>query len=43
MKEGYPALLLEQHFHAGETQVIYMRSIKRPERFRFFIEMERKT
>lgn len=43
MKEGSPALLLEQHFYAGETQVIYMRSIKRPERFRFHIELERKT
>ncbi|RJQ50441.1 MAG: GntR family transcriptional regulator [Nitrospiraceae bacterium] len=42
MKEGSPALLLEQHFYAGETQVIYMRTIKRPERFRFYIELERK-
>ncbi|MBI5665110.1 MAG: GntR family transcriptional regulator [Nitrospirae bacterium] len=43
LKEGSPALLLEQHFYAGESQIMYMRSIKRPERFRFFIELERKT
>ncbi len=42
LKEGSPALLLEQHFYAGDTQIMYMRSIKRPERFRFFIELERK-
>ena len=39
---GSPALLLEQYFYAGETQVMYTRSVKRPERFRFFIELERK-
>ena len=43
MPEGSPALLLEQHFYSGETQVMYIRSIKRPERFRFYIEMERKV
>ncbi len=42
MPEGSPALLLEQHFYSGETQIMYIRSIKRPERFRFYIEMERK-
>jgi GntR family transcriptional regulator len=39
---GSPALLLEQYFYAGEAQVMYTRSVKRPERFRFFIELERK-
>lgn len=39
---GSPALLLEQYFYSGETQIMYMRSIKRPDRFRFLIEMERK-
>lgn len=43
MPEGSPALLLEQHFYSGETQIMYIRSIKRPERFRFYIEMERKV
>lgn len=39
---GSPALLLEQYFYAGAAQVMYTRSLKRPERFRFFIELERK-
>ncbi|MBI4698501.1 MAG: GntR family transcriptional regulator [Nitrospirae bacterium] len=43
MKEGSPALSLDQHFYSGDTQIMYMRSIKRPERFRFYIEMERKV
>jgi GntR family transcriptional regulator len=38
---GSPALLLEQYFYAGDQQVMYTRSVKRPERFRFFIELER--
>ncbi|MBI5739582.1 MAG: GntR family transcriptional regulator [Nitrospirae bacterium] len=42
LPEGAVAMLLEQHFYAGDTQVMYMRSVKRPERFRFYIEMERK-
>ncbi|MEK7333395.1 MAG: GntR family transcriptional regulator, partial [Nitrospirota bacterium] len=36
------ALLLEQNFYSGDTQIMYMRSIKKPERFRFLIEFERK-
>ncbi len=35
------ALLLEQHFYSGDTQIIYTRSIKKPERFRLLIEFER--
>lgn len=42
LPEGATAMLLEQHFYAGDTQIMYMRSIKRPERFRFYIEFERK-
>lgn len=38
---GSPALLLEQYFYAGKAQVMYTRSLKRPERFRFVIELER--
>lgn len=38
-----PAMLLEQRFFAGPTQIMYTRSLKRPERFRFFIERERKS
>ncbi|HWR98774.1 MAG TPA: GntR family transcriptional regulator [Candidatus Methanoperedens sp.] len=39
---GSPALLLEQYFYAGDAQVMYTRSVKRPERFRLFIELERR-
>lgn len=42
MKEGAPALLLEQHFYSGDSQIMYMRSVKRPERFQFTIELEKK-
>jgi DNA-binding GntR family transcriptional regulator len=40
--EASPALLLDQHFYSGDIQIMYMRSIKRPDRFRFTIEFERK-
>ncbi|MBI4685695.1 MAG: GntR family transcriptional regulator [Nitrospirae bacterium] len=43
LSEGSVALLLEQYFYSGDTQIMYMRSIKRPERFRFQIEFERKS
>jgi GntR family transcriptional regulator len=39
---GSPALLLEQFFYSGDTQVMYTRSLKRPERFRLVIDLERK-
>ena len=38
---GSPALLLEQYFYAGGAQVMYSRTLKRPERFRFVIDLER--
>ena len=38
-----PALLLEQHFYSGDKQIMYTRSIKRPDRFRLSIEMQKKT
>ncbi len=40
--EGSPLLLVDQHFYSGDTQIMYMRSIKRPDRFRFSIEFEKK-
>ncbi len=43
LPEGSAALLLTQQFYSRDTQIMYMRSIKRPERFRFLIELERKT
>ncbi len=43
LPEGSPALLLEQHFYSGDTHIMYMRSIKQPGRFRFYIEFDRKA
>ncbi len=40
---GSAALLLEQHFYSGENQIKYTRSIKRPDRFKFFVELDRKS
>ncbi|MDP2167457.1 MAG: GntR family transcriptional regulator [Thermodesulfovibrionales bacterium] len=37
-----PVLLLEQHFYSGESQIMYMRSVKRPERFRLSIDFKKK-
>ena len=42
LAKGAPALLLEQHFYSGETQVMYMRTVKRADRFRFSREFEKK-
>jgi len=42
LKEGDAALLLEQLFYSGKNKIKYTRSIKRPDRFKFFIELERK-
>jgi DNA-binding GntR family transcriptional regulator len=41
LSENSPALVLTQHFFAGETQIMYMRSIKRPNSFVFLIEFEK--
>ncbi|MBI5196198.1 MAG: GntR family transcriptional regulator [Nitrospirae bacterium] len=43
LQEGSAALLIEQFFYSGEIQIQYTRSIKQPERFRFFLELERKV
>jgi GntR family transcriptional regulator len=37
-----PVLLLEQLFYSGETQIMYTRSVKRPDRFRFSLEFKKK-
>lgn len=42
LPKGSPALLLDQHFYSGDTQIMYMRSIKRPDRFRYTMEFEKK-
>lgn len=38
LREGTPALLLNQSFYSGETQIMYIRSVKRADRFKFSIE-----
>lgn len=38
---GAPALVMEQQLYSGESQIMYIRSLKRSDRFRFFIEFER--
>ncbi len=43
LPEGSAALLLTQHFYSGETQVMYTKSIKRPDKFKFLMELERKA
>ncbi|MBI5212840.1 MAG: GntR family transcriptional regulator [Nitrospirae bacterium] len=42
LPEGSAALVLEQLFYSGKNKINYTRSIKRPDRFKFFIELERK-
>lgn len=37
------ALLLTQQFYSGEMLIMYMRSLKRPDRFKFYIELDKKT
>lgn len=41
LSENSPALVLTQHFFSGKTQIMYMRSIKRPNNFVFLIEFEK--
>ncbi|MCX7793433.1 MAG: GntR family transcriptional regulator [Thermodesulfovibrionales bacterium] len=42
LPEGSAALLLEQFFYSAQKKIKYTRSIKRPDRFKLFIELERK-
>jgi GntR family transcriptional regulator len=42
-QEGSPAILLHQFFFSADTLIMYTRSIKRTDRFSFFLELERKT
>ena len=41
--EGTAAILLTQHFYSGDTLIMYARSVKRPDRFQFYIDLERKS
>jgi DNA-binding GntR family transcriptional regulator len=43
LSEGSPAILLNQYFYSAETLVMYTRSIKRTDKFKFLINLERKA
>jgi len=43
LPEGSPVILLHQYFFSGQTAVMYTRSIKRTDRFKFLINLERKV
>ena len=43
LTRGAPAVLLTQYFYSGETLVMYTHSIKRTDRFKFLMELERKS
>jgi len=42
LTEGAAAILLTQDFYSGDTLIMYSRSVKRSDRFQFFIDLERK-
>ena len=42
LTEGTAVVLLTQHFYSGDTLIMYTRLIKRPDKFQFLIELERK-
>jgi DNA-binding GntR family transcriptional regulator len=43
LPEASAAILLNQYFYSGETVFMYTRSIKRTDRFKFLINLERKA
>jgi DNA-binding GntR family transcriptional regulator len=43
LPEESSAILLNQYFYSGETLVMYVRSIKRTDKYKFLIELERKA
>lgn len=42
LPEDSPAIVLLQHFYSGDTMIMYARTVKRPDRFRLSIDLERK-
>ena len=42
LNEGATALLLQQYFYSGDTQIMYTRSVKRIDRINFHMEFERR-
>jgi len=43
LPEASAAILLNQYFYSGETVIMYTRSIKRTDRFKFLMELQRKA
>jgi DNA-binding GntR family transcriptional regulator len=43
LPEASAAILLNQYFYSGETVFMYTRSIKRTDRFKFLMELQRKA
>jgi DNA-binding GntR family transcriptional regulator len=43
LSEGVPASLLTQHFYSGDTLIMYIQSVKKSDRFRIFMDFERKV
>ena len=43
LTEDAAAILLTQYFYSGDTLIMHARSVKRPDRFQFFIDLERKS
>ncbi len=43
MQEGSATLLITQYCYSGGTQIMYASSLKKPSKFPFFIEFERKS
>jgi DNA-binding GntR family transcriptional regulator len=43
LPEGSMALLMTQKFYSGDTLIMYAREVKKPNRFQFLVELERKV
>ncbi len=43
LTEGTATILLHQYFYSGETLVMYSRSVKRTDKFKFLIDLKRKA
>jgi DNA-binding GntR family transcriptional regulator len=43
LSEGVPASLLTQQFYSGDTLIMYIQSVKKSDRFRIFMDFERKV
>lgn len=43
LSEGFAAIVLTQHFFSGDTQIMFSRSVNGSDKFRFFMDFERKA